>query len=132
MSASSLQIMLAETRDRKLYYRAARLCLQSDYHIRCGALAAVNSKVLAGAFNTVRNDAKNTPYGTATYHAEFNCLRMVPDRLLTRTTLYVARVDKAGKRMPSRPCNRCMGELELKGIRVVVYFDGEFIIKEKL
>ena len=119
-------------RDRKFYYAARRLANQSSYSIRVGAVAANNGKLLAGAFNTIRNPSSNVPFGHATFHAERNCLLMVPFDSLRRATLYVARIDKSGKRMPSRPCNRCMVFLQQRGIRELVYFDGKFIVKEKL
>ena len=119
-------------RDRKFYYSARRLASQSMYPIRVGCIAAHNGKVLAGAFNTIRNPASNVPYGNATYHAEYNCISMVPDRLVSRITLYVARIDKSSKRMPSRPCDRCMVNIATRDIREIVYFDGQFIVKEKL
>lgn len=125
-------IQLAESRDFKYYNRAANLCMLSDYHIRVGAFAAHNGKALAGAFNTVRNNTKNAEFGTATYHAEFNCLRMVPDRLLSRITLYVARIDKLGRHMPSKPCHRCTRELALRGVREIVYLNGQhLLVKER-
>lgn len=124
--------MLAERRDREHYYRAIRLAKFSEYPIRVGATAASNGKVLAGAFNTIRNSNPGTEFGHATYHAEHNCIRMVPPRLLTRITLYVARIDRKGHRVPSRPCSKCMKLLAEYNIREVVYFDGEFIVKERL
>lgn len=123
---------LALERDRTHYYRAIELAKFSDYPVRVGSVAAVNSKFLAGAFNTVRNLAENVGYGSATYHAEYNCICLVPPRLLSRITLYVARVNKAGQRMPSRPCDRCWEMISANSVRKVVYFDGEFIVKERV
>lgn len=128
---------LAETRDRVFFYRAKRLAKHSDYPTyRVGAFAAHNNKALAGGFNTIRNDPTGrhdrTMFGNATYHAEYNCLRAVPERLLSRITLYVARIDKAGRLRPSRPCPSCRSVIDSYGVREVVYWNGEFIIKEVL
>ena len=125
-------ISLAMNRDKRLYGSALHLAAQSEYSTRVGCVAAHNSKVLAGTFNTVRNSVKNAPYGTATYHAERNCLRMVPDRLLAKLTLYIARLDKAGGHMPSKPCHRCLSEIKIRGVRELVYYNGRNIIKERL
>lgn len=119
-------------RDRKFYFSAKRLAWQSSYAIRVGALLANNGQTLAGAFNTVRNPANNVPYGGATFHAERNCLLLAGRRSLRRATLYIARIDKSGKHMPSRPCDRCLESIGIKGVRELVYFDGQFIVKEKL
>lgn len=119
-------------RDRNYYFNASKLAKLSDYTTRVGAIAAHNGKVLAGAFNTIRNDIPNAPYGTATYHAEWNCVSMVSPRLLNRITLYVARIDKLGKRVASRPCNRCVVDLLKFGVKEIVYYDGNWIVKERL
>lgn len=123
---------LVSRRDYAHYIRAERLCKLSNYSIRVGAFAAHNGKVLAGSFNTVRNNPRHTSYGNATYHAEFNCIRMVPPRLLSRITLYVARISKMGERMPSRPCDRCINLLYDNDVREICYFDGTVLVKEKL
>lgn len=119
-------------RDHAYYIRAERLCRLSTYSIRVGAFAAHNGKALAGAFNTVRNVPKPGTYGGATYHAEFNCIRMVPPRLLSRITLYVARINKMGEKMPSCPCDRCLHFLYNNDVREICYFNGSVLVKERL
>lgn len=119
-------------RDRKLYYTAKRLAGQSSYPIRVGCILANNNTVISGAFNTIRNPASNVPYGHATFHAERNCLVLAGGYSLRRATLYIARIDKSGKRMPSRPCSRCLDSIQESGLRELVYFDGHNIVKEKL
>lgn len=120
------------TKDHNYYGRALKLSLYGEHRVRVGALASVNAKITAGAFNTYRNVVNNAPYGSATYHAEFNCVRQIPPRLLPRTTLYVARVDKIGNPMDSRPCARCIKLLTFSGVRDVVYYFNGQLLKERL
>jgi tRNA(Arg) A34 adenosine deaminase TadA len=115
-------------RDGKGYDIAVLLASYSGYPIRVGAVAYHNSKRLAGAFNTLRNSSKNSEFGTATYHAEFNCLRMVPDRFLSKTTLYIARLGKGGEDLASRPCSKCRILLANMGVPEVVYRDNEGVL----
>jgi deoxycytidylate deaminase len=120
------------TRDLKFYAKACDLARQSNYITskKVGCVAAKNTRLLAGAFNTVRNSNFNVPYGLSTFHAEMNVLRMLdkPDRV----TLYIARIGQSGE-LPSRPCKRCMLELEAKSIHEIVYLDrfGK-VVKEKI
>ena len=120
------------TRDLRFYAKACDLARQSNYITakKVGCVAAKNTRLLAGAFNTVRNANFNVPFGLSTFHAEMNVLRMLdkPDRV----TLYIARVGSQGE-LPSRPCKRCMLELEAKGIHEIVYLDrfGK-VVKEKI
>ena len=128
-----MKILQVESRDYAFYRKAKYLASFSSYRVRVGAFAAHNGKALAGAFNTIRNPTKNAELGGRSFHAEFNCLRMVPDRLLTRITLYVARIDYDGLIVPSKPCHRCMGELAQKGVKEVVYLDSDLrVVKRKL
>lgn len=108
-------------RDCEYFYRAVSLAQQGQHRVRVGCIAAVNGKILAGAFNTFRNSAKIVPHRAATYHAEHNTLNLIPERLLDRCTVYVARINLDGKPMPSRPCTYCMAEIAAGSIREVVY-----------
>jgi len=122
---------VAETllgRDERGYAVAVSMASYSGYPIRVGAVAYHNSKRLAGAFNTLRNSAKDSEFGTATYHAEHNCLRGIPSRFLLKTTLYVARLGKRNEELPSRPCSKCRILLAGVGVPEVVYKNNEGVL----
>lgn len=119
---------VAETtlsRDHVYYSDAVNLARWSNLPTAVGAVAAHNNKRLAGGFNTLRNAAPNVEFGQASYHAEHNVARMVPVRLRTRATLYVARLSKLDDEMPSRPCTRCRKLLADMGLTEVVYLNNE-------
>lgn len=119
------------SRDLAFYWEAVDLAEYSSYTTRVGCIAAKGSKKIAGGFNRLRNPAKNVSFGDATFHAEYNVLRLVgyPDKV----TLYIARLGKNNKTMPSRPCNRCMEMINDNGIAEIVYMN-QFgsIVKEKV
>lgn len=109
------------------------LAANGEHRVRVGCVAAVGNKRIAGAFNTYRNDPANTDYGNATYHAEHNCLDMIPERLLSRATLYIARINLAGELVPSYPCWKCEGYIKLSKIDALVYVDkNRQVVKERL
>jgi tRNA(Arg) A34 adenosine deaminase TadA len=112
-------------RDIDFFHRARNLAENGQHRVRVGCLAAVNGKIISGTFNTYRNDAKVVPYKNATYHAEHNCLNLIPDRFLPRVTLYVARINLSGIALPSRPCVYCMAEITSSSVREVVYYSAK-------
>lgn len=119
------------TRDIDFYYEAVKLTKASEYTTKVGCLSAKGNKRLALAVNTVRNPAKNVPYGEATTHAEMNVLHMLNST--ARVTLYIARVGKLMQELPSRPCHRCMLEIRNSGIKEIVYLDKfHKVVKEIL
>jgi len=119
-------------RDVHYFDKAAGLALKGELRVRVGCVAAVNNKLICGAFNTYRNDGRNTEYKNATHHAEHNCLLMIPERLLDRATIYIARLNVAGQTVASRPCNECLKALYWNSIREIVYQDHLSIVKERL
>lgn len=116
--------------DYKFFERAVDLALNGEHRVRVGALAVARGKPVAGAWNVVRNTSP-VDYRDMTEHAEMACLMMVSKRLKPATTLYVARINKAGDYMPSLPCPRCRVILRTAGIKAVV-FCGEAQILHKL
>ena len=111
------------TRDIENFRDAAAIATTSTYSTRVGCVAAINRKFVCGAFNTQRNLPKNVPHLEATRHAEHNCLAMVPAGDLEKVTLYIARLNRANQRLPSRPCVACMAEIVSLGVREVVYIN---------
>lgn len=121
-------------RDIAAFTKATKLAAFGEHRVRVGALATVGNKVIAGAFNTYRNDPKNVPLRNATYHAEQNCLSQVPDRLLNKVTLCVVRLNLAGEPLPSFPCSHCMELLKKsKQVNEIVYINKfKHLAKDKI
>ncbi len=83
---------------------------------------AKNNKIIGFAPNKFRNapeiDEKNV-----TVHAEAAVIRELLKNYsdLKGTTIYIARVSKAGLPTISRPCPECMKTIISAGIREIVY-----------
>lgn len=119
------------TKDLERFSRAAALAENGQHRAKVGCVAVVGGKIVSGAFNTFRNSQKTVPFSYATYHAETNTIAGIPYEGLTKATLYIARVSAAGKLLASHPCWRCVQEIQSKGIKSVVYYDGKKLIKQK-
>lgn len=114
----------------RLIGKATDLALTVDYRWRHGAILAKGSKIFAQATNKVRNSPLIEP-DNATFHAEEMVIREYCRILgvsylhptdLSDFTLYISRVDRIeGKPMISRPCDRCMKNMEYFGIQDFVY-----------
>lgn len=124
------------SRDEKYFKVAATVAAVSDYSTKVGCVAAKGNKLICSASNRLRNPAKNVPWKEATTHAEINVLRLIGFDGARKLTLYIARLNKSGQTMPSRPCVTCM-ETITKENPVIVYeivYINQFghLVKEKL
>lgn len=109
--------------NKRLFARAYELALHGEHRVRVGALAAVKSTPVAGAFNTFRNNPNNVVFTAQTRHAEWNCMHMVPYTQRTKVSLYVARVDTDNNLKASMPCVRCRAMLKRMNVKEVIFWD---------
>lgn len=104
---------------------AIALAKTSECRQRHGALIVGGGSVIAAATNKHRNHPKvfdefDQLYGTS-FHAEFSAIRRLNYVVPHRAVLYVARVNKKGFPLLSRPCNTCWRILREYQIKKVVY-----------
>lgn len=97
---------------------------------RHGAVIYKGGSVLSVGVNAVHNDPLFTGEFTRNpnTHAETQAIRACsPDIDLSNATLYVARVNKRGEPMYSKPCKTCQEAIDLAGIKKVIYtnFEGK-------
>lgn len=103
-----------------------KLAEKSQCRMRHGAVIVRSGSVLAAGLNRDRNhpmvfDPIEAAGNSASTHAEMMALRKVRHRDLSNATIYVARINKVGQPMMSRPCNRCYLELFRAAIKEIVY-----------
>ncbi|MFE5302275.1 hypothetical protein [Streptomyces sp. NPDC056632] len=98
---------------------ALRQARRSRCRYRVGAVLASGSRVLAASPNVRRNNPM-VDFLHATFHAEEAVLRQASGSK-GRRTLYVARVDAAGRPALARPCRRCQDALFAAGVTRVHY-----------
>lgn len=109
-------------RHENLIRRAVKVAQQSTYRWKHGAVVAKGNKVLGFAPNKLRN-APAVDEHNVSDHAERATLRellKVRDDL-RGCTIYIARINKQGKTMMSRPCPNCMNAIVDAGIKEIVY-----------
>lgn len=103
--------------------KAINLATLSEAKQRHGAAIYKGGSLLSIGVNVVKNDpffvgdaAKNP-----NHHAETMAIRAAGRDSLAGATLYVARVNRHGDPLYSRPCSTCMEAIELAGIKKIVY-----------
>lgn len=110
--------------------RAWHLARMSTEPKRHGALLVSGRKVLAVGVNTFRNDTKSVEFAPdmCSYHAEQNVLKQIERtssdvrQLLAKSArLYVVRINRAERLMPSKPCAKCEAMLIAVGIKTVIH-----------
>lgn len=92
-----------------------------------GAIIYRSGAVLSVGIN--RNKNNPTFVGEATknwsVHAEVAAIKACGNANLKNATLYVARINKSGSPMMSKPCVKCQKAIEDAGIKKVIYtIDG--------
>lgn len=79
--------------------------------------------IISTGINKFRNNPENIPEDliktSCSVHAEVDAIRKVNN--VKGATIYVARVNKAGYGVLSRPCDNCFTEIKKAGIRKVVH-----------
>jgi len=102
---------------------AKNLAKSSSCNQRHGAVIVKGGSVISTGINKFRNNPENIPTNlvktSCSVHAEVDAIRKVKD--IKGATIYVARVNKAGQGVLSRPCDNCFEEIQKAGIRKVVH-----------
>lgn len=121
------------SRDYDRLVRAAHLAFSGEHdRVRVGALVARGRKVFGAGANTSRNPVENVPFGHVTVHAEMNALAETPWAQRKGATIYVSRLGSGDQPLASFPCDRCMTVIRQAGVREIVYFDGNAVVKVRI
>ena len=110
-------------KDRARLENAKKIASTSDCRHRHGAVTIRGGRVVAVGVNSYRNDMSQfniVPDLGRSIHAEEACLRVVKGEA-SGAVLYVARVNRKGEEMMSKPCSSCMEKLKQAGVKRVVY-----------
>ncbi|MFH9016669.1 hypothetical protein ACH4C6_36045 [Streptomyces sp. NPDC017943] len=102
---------------------AIRQALLSTCRIRVGAVLVAGSRVLAVGTNLRRN-CPSIDFRHATFHAEETVLRKVRNAP-RNSSVFVARVNRAGSPLLARPCPRCQMALAAAGVSRAYYTTNE-------
>lgn len=108
--------------------RALKVAELSTAKQRHGAVIYKGGSVLSVGVNAVHNDPLFTGEFTKNpnTHAETQAIRACgPDVDLSNTTIYVARINRRGEPLLSKPCKTCQEAIDLAGIKKVIYTTAE-------
>lgn len=107
------------------------LCqMNKRYTIKCSALVVKNAQIICGNLASFRVTAYNTE---AHFHPEATILDMYSSEL-ENLSLYVVRMNLDNEPQPSRPCTKCMKQLDECPEITTIYYRNEKLrmVKEVL
>lgn len=96
------------------------IAMTSTCSQRHGAVIVKGGSVIAVGVNRMQNDPKTVKSNFST-HAEIAALRSCSDVDLKNATVYIARVNRAGRPMLSAPCHDCACALLVRGVKKIIY-----------
>lgn len=109
--------------DRKWLQLACKQAELSNCEQRHGAVIVKGGSVLAVGINSWRNDMHSIPIEDfnkyLTIHAEVSAIKRASNT--EGATMYVARINKKGEPVFSRPCKNCYKEMKEVGIKKVIF-----------
>lgn len=102
--------------------KAMGLALSSKEKHRHGALVVNKGRVLGYGINVRKNDPNicSFPLLESGIHAEVAAIKRA-NTSLEGATIYVARINKSGQPLFSKPCERCQAAIEKAGIKKIVW-----------
>lgn len=118
--------LMISRQDERLFRQAVVVAAAGQPHVRVGAVLSQGRKPYVWECN-VSGPNHGEPFHAG--HAEIRALRKVRDG----STLYIARIDRAGTVMPSHPCAGCHAEIVASGqVKKIVYFNGKSLVKVRI
>lgn len=109
--------------DHKNLNKAIKVSELSSCNQKHGAVIVKNGKTVAVGVNVDVNFNRivTDPKTQASIHAEVAALNSAKKMDLTGATIYVARTNRTGKPLMSKPCPRCQEAIKEAGIKKVYY-----------
>lgn len=103
--------------------RALTLANLGTMRQKHGAVIVSGGRVVSVGINTYRNDPRHAvPSDALSVHAELAAIKALGIGADFRgMTMYVARINSAGKAMLSRPCTECWSRLTRLGFKEVIH-----------
>ena len=120
-------------KDMHYFNQAVKVAGNSQCRYSHGSIIRRGKSILATACNKIKTHPVQRRYGShvCSIHAEAATLIKARTNV-TGTICYSARVRPDGTLAISKPCASCWDLLVESGIRWVIYFDGNKIVREKV
>lgn len=118
-----MNVASLSAKQQRMLARASSIAEASTCNQRHGAIVVKGGRVLSVGINRDKNHPENVPHPKtqAAVHAEVAAVKACGDVDLHGATIYVARVNRAGDQMMSKPCERCQAFLRERGIKKIFY-----------
>lgn len=113
--------------DKTRLIRAMKAAELSEAKQRHGAVIYRGGSLISVGINVTRNDPiiVGEECINPNHHAETMAIRSCsPDADLSNAIIYVARTNKHGKPLMSKPCDSCQEAIKAAGIKRVVYTEA--------
>lgn len=109
-------------KDKYFLQRAMGLALASQERHKHGSIIIRQGRVISWGINSLRNHPSvcSDPKAQAGRHAEREAIRKANTNL-EGSTLYVARTNREGQPLNSKPCKACAEAIKKAGIKKVVW-----------
>ena len=110
-------------RDYRWLQRSVGIALTSSHHAqKLGALALRGGNPVGYAVNRFRNHPRVVDdWGDCSVHAEQSLIETCD---VSGAIVYVARVTNGGRVAIAKPCQRCLRQLSMAGVRRVVWTES--------
>lgn len=117
-------------RDYDRYLVAEKVAALSNCRYKLGAAIFSGNRCLSVGHNKLKTHPELLRYGkhVVSIHAELDCILRANTSIIG-SAIYIARL--GGKRI-SYPCPICLSIILTAGIKEIIYFDGNALIKDKL
>jgi deoxycytidylate deaminase len=113
------------SKKQKAYMNVARyLASKSDLRHKHGAVVVKSGRILGTGYNKYRNHPNIIPEGKhkeqCSQHAEAVAIKEAGQHA-RGATIFVARINRQGGDLLSKPCNLCQELIDRTGVKTVVY-----------
>lgn len=115
------------------YYRYSSIAIEhskkSDMSMKHVSIAVKKGRIVAIGYNERRNTYKGFNCFISTHSEIKCCMKLDTDK---ECDIYVYRVNNNDDLKNTKPCNMCIWYMKRTGIKNVIYFDGEDVIKANI
>jgi hypothetical protein len=112
------------TRLQRVLSHAERAATESTSLYRHGSALFSGNRILSIGHNTAKRPVGWTQYFRVLYfsrHAEIACMHGLLDTQIKGKDLLVCRLGASGNLLLSKPCEKCLQVMEIKGVRRCYY-----------
>ena len=116
--------------DLKAISLATKEADKSTCRQKHGAVIYKKNKIISKGYNKYKTHPRAPSYRFPSIHAEVDALLKINNLNISGASLAVVRINKKNHLMNSKPCKKCMNEINKAEIKYVIYSTKEYITKK--